>query len=86
MEGASVEPIEGAINQLVSKDQANLGLWTNILKTKCCFQGGIMLPRFNNGWKSKQVVKLNKWFNLLFNLPCECIARWLTYGVVFIFL
>jgi hypothetical protein len=26
MEGASVEPIEGAINQLVSKDQANLGL------------------------------------------------------------
>ncbi len=44
----SVEPIEGAINQLVAKDQANLGLWTNILRMKCSFQSEIMFPKFNN--------------------------------------
>jgi hypothetical protein len=48
VEEASVEFVEGAINQSVAKDQVNLGLSTNILRMKCNFQRGIMLPIFNN--------------------------------------
>jgi hypothetical protein len=82
MEEASVKIVEGAINQLIAKDQVNLGLWANILKMKCSFQGGIILPRFNNKWfnrlKIKQVVKPSRWLNLLFNLTysIDLIGYW----------
>jgi hypothetical protein len=50
VEEGGVEPNEGAINQPIVEDQANLGLWASISRTKCSFQRGIMLPRFNNKW------------------------------------
>ncbi len=53
VEEASVELIKGAINQLVVENQVNLGLWTNILRIKCSFQRGIMLPKFSNKWHNK---------------------------------
>ncbi len=43
-----VELVKKAINQPVTKDQANLGFRASILKMKCNFQGGIMLPIFSN--------------------------------------
>jgi hypothetical protein len=42
MEEINDEPIEGTINQLVVKNQANLTFSASILRTKCSFKGGIM--------------------------------------------
>ncbi len=40
MEEVGAKLVEGAINQPVAKDQANLGLWVNISRMKCSFQRG----------------------------------------------
>ncbi len=57
LEEANVEPVEEAINQLVTKGQCNLRLWANISKTKCRFQRGIMSLDLETcdliGWKCK---------------------------------
>jgi hypothetical protein len=53
MEEVGVELVEGAINQPSVEDQDNLRLWANILRMKCSFQRGIMLPIFSNRWSNK---------------------------------
>ncbi len=53
VEKTSVKLVEGTIKQLVVEEQMNLGLWANILRTKCSFQRGIMLPIFSNMWLNK---------------------------------
>jgi hypothetical protein len=53
MEETCVEIVEGAMNQLVTKYEVNLGLWANISRMECSFQRGIMLPIFINMWLNK---------------------------------
>jgi hypothetical protein len=53
MHEIGVKLVEGTINQSVVEDQANLGLWASILRTKCNFQAGIMLPIISIKWPNR---------------------------------
>ncbi len=75
MEEISVEPVRRAINQSIAKDQTNQDFEQAFQGRNVLFKGGYYyLDLTTNdliGYRFRQVVKLNMWSKVLFNLTCS---------------